>query len=85
MLFEGYGKRKTYQNLLLPPYLNQIKKTLETDLICKGKGELGELVDQLLRSYIFDLKDEKSILASIVWRGTRIIEEILSKKEMKWS
>ena len=41
------------------------------------KGELGRVSRPASGHIYFDLKDEKSVLASVVWRGTRIIERDL--------
>jgi len=55
-----------------------IKKTLETEFeYVRVKGELGRVSRPASGHLYFDLKDEKSILASVVWRGTRIIERDL--------
>ena len=55
-----------------------IKKTLETEFeYVRVKGELGRVSRPASGHIYFDLKDEKSVLASIVWRGTRIIERDL--------
>ena len=55
-----------------------IKKTLETEFeYVRVKGELGRVSRPASGHLYFDLKDEKSILASVVWRGTRIIEKDL--------
>ena len=55
-----------------------IKKTLETEFeYVRVKGELGRVSRPASGHVYFDLKDEKSILASVVWRGTRIIERDL--------
>ena len=52
-----------------------IKKTLETEFeYVRVKGELGRVSRPASGHIYFDLKDEKSVLASVVWRGTRIIE-----------
>ena len=55
-----------------------IKKTLETEFeYVRVKGELGRVSRPASGHIYFDLKDEKSVLASVVWRGTRIIERDL--------
>ncbi len=55
-----------------------IKKTLETEFeYVRVKGELGRVSRPASGHIYFDLKDEKSILASVVWRGTRINERDL--------
>ena len=55
-----------------------IKKTLETQFeYVRVKGELGRVSRPASGHVYFDLKDEKSILASVVWRGTRITERDL--------
>ncbi|MDC3107659.1 exodeoxyribonuclease VII large subunit [Paracoccaceae bacterium] len=55
-----------------------IKKTLETEFeYVRVKGELGRVSKPASGHIYFDLKDEKSVLASVVWRGTRIIERDL--------
>ena len=55
-----------------------IKKTLETEFeYVRVKGELGRVSRPASGHIYFDLKDEKSILASIVWRGTRITQRDL--------
>ena len=55
-----------------------IKKTLETEFeYVRVKGELGRVSRPASGHIYFDLKDEKSVLASVVWRGTRIIEREL--------
>ena len=55
-----------------------IKKTLETEFeYVRVKGELGRVSRPASGHIYFDIKDEKSVLASVVWRGTRIIERDL--------
>ena len=55
-----------------------IKKTLETEFeYVRVKGELVRVSRPASGHVYFDLKDEKSILASVVWRGTRITERDL--------
>ena len=55
-----------------------IKKTLETEFeYVRVKGELGRVSRPASGHIYCDLKDEKSVLASVVWRGTRIIERDL--------
>ena len=55
-----------------------IKKTLETEFeYVRVKGELGRVSRPASGHIYFDLKDEKSILASVVWRGTRITQRDL--------
>ncbi len=55
-----------------------IKKTLETRFeYVRVKGEMGRVSRPASGHIYFDLKDEKSILASVVWRGTRITEREL--------
>lgn len=55
-----------------------IKKTLETEFeYVRVKGELGRVSRPASGHIYFDLKDEKSVLASVVWRGSRIIERDL--------
>ena len=55
-----------------------IKKTLETQFeYVRVKGELGRVSRPASGHIYFDLKDEKSILASVVWRGTRITKRDL--------
>ncbi len=55
-----------------------IKRTLETEFeYVRVKGELGRVSRPASGHIYFDLKDEKSILASIVWRGTKITDRDL--------
>jgi exodeoxyribonuclease VII large subunit len=55
-----------------------IKRTLETEFeYVRVKGELGRVSRPASGHIYFDLKDEKSILASIVWRGTSITQRDL--------
>ena len=55
-----------------------IKRTLETEFeYVRVKGELGRVSRPASGHIYFDLKDEKSVLASIVWRGTKITDRDL--------
>ncbi len=55
-----------------------IRKTLETEFeYVRVKGELGRISRPASGHIYFDLKDEKSILASVVWRGTKITKRDL--------
>ena len=50
-----------------------IRNTLETQFeYVRVKGELGRVSRPASGHIYFDLKDEKSILASVVWRGAKI-------------
>ena len=55
-----------------------IRNTLETEFeYVRVKGELGRISRPASGHIYFDLKDEKSILASVVWRGTKITKRDL--------
>ena len=55
-----------------------IRNTLETEFeYVRVKGELGRVSRPASGHVYFDLKDDKSILASVVWRGTKLTKRDL--------
>ena len=55
-----------------------IRNTLETEFeYVRVKGELGRVSRPASGHIYFDLKDDKSILASVVWRGTKLTKRDL--------
>ena len=55
-----------------------IRNTLETEFeYVRVKGELGKVSRPASGHVYFDLKDDKSILASVVWRGTKLTKRDL--------
>ena len=71
-------KKENIPEFTVTTLSQSIKKTLETQFeYVRVKGELGRVSRPASGHIYFDLKDERSILASVVWRGTRITERDL--------
>ena len=71
-------KKENIPEFTVTTLSQSIKKTLETQFeYVRVKGELGRISRPASGHIYFDLKDERSILASVVWRGTRITERDL--------
>ncbi len=71
-------KRENIPEFTVTTLSQSIKRTLETQFeYVRVKGELGRVSRPASGHIYFDLKDERSILASVVWRGTKITERDL--------